>query len=149
MSKKHFCIHLLRMLMGLIPFGLMAQQPDPFHTVESFFEAFHKKDSLELQKYFAKEAQLSFTANSKSGQPTRRTLAVKDFVQRVCRRPEMPVWEERLGKPDIEVHQNLASIWVPFQFYLDGKFSHQGHNFFLLFWNSVHWEILYLSDTRE
>ena len=63
--------------------------------------------------------------------------------------PELTKVIERRGKGYIKVHQNLAIIWVPFQFYLDGKFSHQGHNFFLLFWNSVHWEILYLSDTRE
>lgn len=129
--------------------SLVAQQTAPSATIESFFEAFHQRDSLQLRAHFAADAQMTFTTNNELGQPTRRAMKVTDFINRVCRRDELPVWEERIGKPEIQIHQNLATAWVPFQFFLDGKFSHQGYNFFLLFWKGAHWEILYLSDTRE
>lgn len=147
--KKRLCIHLCLFFIGVPLLNLKAQQTAPFSTIESFFKAFHDRDSLQLQKYFAAEAQISFTTNNELNQPSRRTIKVNDFINRVCHRSDTPVWEERIGKPEIQIHQNLATIWVPFQFYLDGKFSHQGYNFFLLFWKGTHWEILYLSDTRE
>jgi len=149
MCKKLMVLYLPLWIICFSPFILMAQQTEPFQTVEAFFKAFHERDSIQMQKHFAKEAQLIFTTNDKAGLPIRRKLAVKDFVQRVSSREKNPVWEERLGTPIIEIHQNLASVWVPFQFYLNDSFSHQGHNLFILFWQGKQWEILHLSDTRE
>lgn len=59
------------------------------------------------------------------------------------------MWEERLGEPKVVVHQNLATIWVPFEFYLDSRRSHSGYNLFQLFWNGSAWKIINLADTRE
>jgi len=49
---------------------------------------------------------------------------------------------------NIKVHQsgNLASVWTPFAFYLDGKLSHCGVNSFQLIKQQGQWKIRYLID---
>jgi len=49
---------------------------------------------------------------------------------------------------NIKVNQsgNLASAWVPFAFYLDGKLSHCGVNSFQLIKQQEIWKIQYLMD---
>jgi hypothetical protein len=126
-----------------------AQKENPFLSVQSFFEAFHQRDSLQLTHHFDSEAKLLFTSNDHSGQPKQKKLTVHDFIVRVSTRPDYPLWEERIGEPTITQHQNLATVWVPFEFYLDGELSHSGHNLFQFFWNGSKWKIVFLSDTRE
>lgn len=136
-------------LLSFCPHQLQAQQTPPFETITYFFDAFHAKDSVALASFFDSKAQMAFTALAANEKPAKRNLVVQEFVKRVSNRAEFPVWEERLGEPSVTIHQNLATVWVPFQFYLDGVFSHSGHNLFQLFWEGNKWKILYLADTRE
>ena len=50
---------------------------------------------------------------------------------------------------DIKIDGNLASVWTPYEFYLDNNFSHCGVNSFQLFNNNGNWEIIYIVDTRK
>jgi hypothetical protein len=129
-------------------FYVKGQQTPPFETVTSFFEAFHKKDSLALYDFFDDEAKINFTSNTKEGMPVVKRLSIPDFVRRVSNRADSPVWEERIGTPEIHVFKNLASMWIPFEFHLDGQFSHSGFNLFQLFWNGIQWKIMYLADSK-
>lgn len=72
---------------------------------------------------------------------------IKRFIRAVATRKDVPIWEERLGKPIIQQHLNLATVWVPFRFYLDETFSHCGYNVFTLSWDGQQWTILSLIDT--
>mgnify|MGYP002052171639 FL=1 len=137
------------LLMIFSVYSLKAQQSPPFETVTSFFEAFHQKDSITLSSFFDVNARVIFTSNNADGYPQKRSLNVKEFVIRVCEREDTPEWEERLGKPAVIKHQNLATIWVPFKFYLGAEFSHSGYNLFQLFWDGKDWKIILIADTRE
>lgn len=128
--------------------SMMAQQALPFSAVTGFFEAFHKKDSAVLRTFFDPRAQLTFTSSDATGIPCKRHLSVSEFVERICEKPDKPVWEERLGDPVVESHENLATVWIPFSFYIDNTLSHSGHNLFQLFWNGSQWKILTIADTR-
>ncbi len=57
--------------------------------------------------------------------------------------------DERLAKPVIQVDGNLASVWVPYQFFYKGKFSHCGVNSFQLVHTKQGWLIQYIIDTRR
>ena len=119
---------------------------DPMHTVNDFFRAFHQKDSSALQNHFAKNARL-LRSGMKNGQPVVQENDIPRFIRAVATRPNFPQWEERLGKPIVQQHQNLATVWVPFTFYLDQDLSHCGYNSFTLSWNGNQWQILSLIDT--
>lgn len=128
-------------------FLLSAQNhPNPFKTVEFFFDAFHAKDSLALRQAFSKQARL-MRSSDHNGESILKPSNIKRFIQSVSTRPSQPVWRESLGKPIVHQQQHLAMVWVPFQFFLDQNLSHCGINAFTLIWEDKRWKILSLIDT--
>jgi len=43
----------------------------------------------------------------------------------------------------------MANVWMPYEFWFNGNFSHCGVNFFKLFNDNGTWKIIYLIDTRR
>ena len=41
-------------------------------------------------------------------------------------------WRERIWSPQVLIDQGLAQVWAPYDFHLDGKFSHCGIDSFAL-----------------
>ncbi len=121
---------------------------DPFQAIESFFEAFHSKDAQGLQDSFEPTAVMQRAA-MKDGKSVLLPQDISLFIDRVVSRPKSPVWNESLGKPKVQKSSNLATVWVPFKFYLDDTISHCGVNQFTLFWNGNRWKIIHLIDTSE
>lgn len=122
------------------------ERPSPYTAVESFFAAFHAKDSTGMQQLISPKARL-MRSTLNNGQPIVQENDIKRFIRAVATRKDTPVWEERLGKPVVQQHLNLALVWVPFRFYLDDTISHCGYNAFTLSWDGQQWTILSLIDT--
>ena len=139
--------YVIGLFCGLI-FNLYGQEkPSPYGAVTNFFNAFHAKDSIAMQTVFhPKKGRLLRSAN-RNGQPVLIESDLQQFIRSVSTRPNSPKWEERLGNEIIEHHQNLATVWVPYEFYLDDQLSHCGHNLFNLVWDGSSWLILSLIDT--
>ena len=127
--------------------GLFAQErPSPFIAVESFFKAFHEKDSIAMQNSFLEKARL-MRSGTQQGKPMVQISNLEQFIRSVATRKNSPQWKEHLGQPIIQQHLNLATVWVPFRFTLDGELSHCGYNSFTLVWDDMSWKILSLIDT--
>ena len=136
-------------LIGLMLFstGLFAQEHShPMEAVERFFTAFHAKDSLGMQEVMHPKARLLRAAVS-----NKQSVVVENnlekFIRAVATRNASPTWEEQLGEPVVQQDQNLATVWVPFRFYLGGKLAHCGVNAFTLVVEGTSWKILSLMDT--
>ena len=56
--------------------------------------------------------------------------------------------DEKLLSTTISTSGNLANVWTPFAFYIDGKLSHCGANSFQLIETAKGWKIQYLIDNR-
>ena len=52
-------------------------------------------------------------------------------------------------KSAIEIDADLATVWTPYQFYYQEKFSHCGVNTFTLVRQKGEWKINYIIDTRR
>lgn len=115
-------------------------------SVERFFQAFHAKDSLGMQQLMSPKARL-LRSTFKNGQAIVQENDLNRFIRAVATRKDSPKWEERLGQPIVQQHLNLATVWVPFRFYLDNTLSHCGYNAFSLSWDGQIWQILSLIDT--
>lgn len=57
--------------------------------------------------------------------------------------------DEKLLAVDVSISDNLASVWTPYVFYLDGKLSHCGVNSFQLVKFDNDWKIVYLIDNTH
>ena len=140
---------LILILCGILFSSAEAQEPSaPFGAIEDFFKAFHNKEAKVLSTAFSESAVMQ-RAVHQEGKSVLIQQDISNFIKRVASRPDTPVWEEALGAPVVQQSANLATVWVPFRFYLDGKFSHCGVNQFTLFWNGNQWKIIHLIDTSE
>jgi hypothetical protein len=58
-------------------------------------------------------------------------------------------WDERLYDVQWRVDGNIAQVWAPYTFYLDGKVRHCGVDAMELLRDATGWKITQLSDTQR
>jgi len=58
-------------------------------------------------------------------------------------------WDERVYDVEVQVDGNMASVWAPYTFYLNGEISHCGINSIKLLHDADGWKVTQLSDTRH
>ncbi len=123
-------------------------EADVKKVIQQLFDGMRKGDSSLVRGAFYKGAHLQTTATSKEGKPVLRDESIDGFVKAVGT-PHKEVWDERLSGYEIKIDDNLAIAWTPYEFYLDGKFSHRGVNVFQLFKSESGWKIISIADTRR
>ena len=119
------------------------------YTINTFFEGLHKGDTILLKKVIGKDLLLQTTFVNKEGISVLRTTTNSDFLKAVSKKDPTTVWFEKLLSFTMNIEQYLASVWAPYEFYLNDTFSHCGVNSFQLFNNNGNWEIIYIVDTRK
>ena len=119
-------------------------------VIKTFFEGFHKADTLLMKQTMADELIFQTASKNKEGKDILKTDDVKDFIKAIgSGRPVTDKWEERISSYTIKVDGNMANAWTEYEFWLDGTFSHCGVNSFQLFHDNGTWKIIYLIDTRR
>jgi hypothetical protein len=56
-------------------------------------------------------------------------------------------WRERIWSPQVQVDGPMAQVWAPYDFHLDGKFSHCGVDVFTLVQGKDGWQIAAIAYT--
>ena len=118
-------------------------------VIETFFDGLHKGDSIVMKTTLHKEVKIQTTATNKEGEKVLKTDSLKKLLTSVANKNPEHIYLEKLTSIDIKIDGNLASVWTPYEFYLNGKFSHCGANSFQLFNNNGTWQIIYLVDMRR
>jgi hypothetical protein len=119
------------------------------NVIDSFFEGLHYGDSSKIRTTIHKDLKIQTTSSTKDGIKVLRTQKAKDFLIAIANKKPENTYFEKLLSYDIKIDGNLASVWTPYEFYLNEKFSHCGANSFQLFDNNGRWEIIYLVDMRR
>jgi hypothetical protein len=58
-------------------------------------------------------------------------------------------WDERVFDVQVRVDGNMAQVWAPYTFYLDGKIRHCGIDAIELLFDGSAWRVTQLSDTQR
>ncbi len=95
------------------------------------FSAMKSVDSVALKSCFTSNAMLHISQLKPEGNTLREVPAAK-FIQNVMTRKPGDMDERVLSWGPILIDQEIATAWVPYEFYLNGKFSHKGVDVFLL-----------------
>jgi hypothetical protein len=82
----------------------------------------------------------------RDGKPVQMTF--EDFATRVGK-PGTTKMEERIHDPLIKIDNDLAVVWAPFDFYVDGKVSHCGTDLFNMVRQDGEWRIASVADTSR
>lgn len=117
-------------------------------TIHTFFEGLQKGDTILVNQSINSTLKLQTIFKSKEGLNVLKTETKEDFFNSISKKDKDDVWLEKLMSMNIKVDGGLASVWIPYEFYFNSKFSHCGVNSFQLFNNNGTWEIIYLVDTR-
>ena len=80
----------------------------------------------------------------RDGKPAQMTIEA--FADRVSR-PGKTHIEERIHDPLVRIDNDLAMVWAPFEFLVDGKPDHCGTNLFNLVHTDGKWLIAGIADT--
>ena len=132
------------LLISSFSFAQNSSEKEIIKPIETLFNSMKSADSLGVKNAFSGSAIMqTFGKNQEI-----RTDKVEDFAKQVGASKAGDL-DERFTISKILVDGNMASVWVPYQFYYKGNFSHCGVNSFQLAKINNEWKIQYIIDTRR
>jgi hypothetical protein len=117
-------------------------------TINTFFEGMKKHDTTMMRSTLAPTCIFQTIKKSKEGIAYASTENINDFLI-VIGKPSNDIFDERITFDRITFDDFLASVWTPYRFYVNEKFSHYGNNSFQLIKINHVWKIQYVIDTRK
>lgn len=118
-------------------------------TISLFFDGLQNGDTLKIKKTISEDLVLQTTFINKDGKSVLKNENVSKFLNSIASKKKEDSWREKLLSYSIQIDDNMANVWTPYEFYLNGNFSHCGVNSFHMFNNGTQWKIIYLIDTRR
>ena len=116
-------------------------------VVNNLFRAMKNSDGVLLKSVFADSAILQ-TIETKTGKTIVKNEAVAGFIESISKLPAGAA-DEQIIFDVVKIDAALASVWTPYKFFFNGKFSHCGVSSFQLVRLNNEWKIQYLIDTRR
>ena len=92
-------------------------------AVNLLFDGMKTSDPQKLQSAFADSAVLQTIGRIKEGSEVVKNESVKEFAESISKLPKGAA-DERITFETIKIDGPLASVWTPYKFYYNGKFSH-------------------------
>lgn len=148
----------------LLAAPLMAQQSptaappvQPAYTVDSsavmavvhdLFQGMRVRDTARMRSLFHASATMRSSANTRAGMVVTQD-SVGAWIRGVGGAPDTLLLDERIGSPKVRVDGNLATVWVPYEFWFGPVFSHCGADLFSLARTADGWKIVLVADSRR
>jgi hypothetical protein len=132
---------------SLLTASLYAATPEEqavLAPVKAMFDGMSKRDATAIKETFIPGATMVLMRDGTPGQMT-----ADAFADRIGHpsRPSTAKIEERIHDPLIRIDNDLAVVWAPFDFLVDGKVDHCGTDLFNLVRKDGKWLIASVADT--
>jgi hypothetical protein len=130
--------------MGFVTASLQAATPEEqavLAPVQAMFDGMAKRDAAAIKEPWLAGGTLVLM---RDGKPSQMTFEA--FADRVGR-PGTTKIEERIHDPLIRIDNDLAVVWAPFEFLVDGKVDHCGTDLFNVVRKDGKWLIASVADT--
>ena len=123
-------------LMLLFPLFLFGQNPTKDEdqikaVILKTFSAMKSVDTVALKSCFTEKELLHISQVRPEGNVIRE-VPIASFVKNVLTRKPGDMDERVLSWGPILIDHEIATAWVPYEFYLNGKFTHKGVDAFIL-----------------
>ncbi len=142
---KKFAILVVSLLCA---FNARSQDTQVRDVIDRMFQAMYKSDTAALRKCFIPAAQLFTYTHDAKGNPRAKAETLNDFMRGASIISD-GVMEEKLVGWQCFIDDGIASVWTPYAFYFEDKFSHCGTNSFQLIKVQGEWKITSITDTRR
>jgi len=114
-------------------------------TIHQFFESLNKQDTVLYKKTLFLEGQVWSINNTQEP----RSYSMRFFRDDLKTFVPKEVLEEIPVSYDIKIHDGIAMAWVPYEFRINGKFTHCGIDIFTLTKTNEGWKIINASYTKN
>lgn len=111
--------------------------------ITAMFDGMAKRDSAAIKKPTMPGGVMVLM---RDGKPVQMTFEA--FADRVGK-PGKEQIEERIHDPLVKIDNDLAVVWAPFEFLVDGKVNHCGTDLFNLVRTDGKWLIASVADTSR
>ena len=108
-------------------------------VVQRFFDSMRDRDSIAATATLLETGQFISTRAGADGGPTLRAQPFRDYVATVARLPDD--YLERMWNPTVLLRGDVAMVWAPYDFHVNGRFSHCGIDVFSLLRTADGWKI--------
>lgn len=140
-------------MLGLIGNGprLYAQNVDStevMEAIEVFFDGLAAKDSTAMLSVSDPESRVVLTSSKADGSPLMRPIPMQNFAGLIATQMQQKM-VEIYWNPVVKVHDNLATVMLDYNFYIDDELDHCGKDAFQLFRGADGWKIIALADTQR
>jgi hypothetical protein len=115
-------------------------------VVERLFDGMREKDEALLRGVWHQEARLQTAGAAASDAPRLRSTPVEAFVTSVL--SSGAVLDEVTFDKVVRISGDLATVWAPYNLFVDGDFSHCGVDAIQMVRSPGGWLIHQLTDTR-
>lgn len=123
------------------------QEKDVLDVIAVMFEGLAERDTAKMRTTVEPGARLVLTFD-REGQPAYRAVSIDDFLASIGNQAG-PAIEEKYQDPEVRIHDNLATVWVSYTFYVNGEISHCGEDAFQLARGADGWKIIAIADTQR
>jgi hypothetical protein len=123
-----------------------SENEEVLKTVQHFFDALAARDTVFANQVFINDGQLFSIQQDSSGiKYWRRTQT--DFGSRLVKGTSKI--KEVMREPEVLVHNQIAIVWTPYEFYIEDEYSHKGVDAFSLINTDQGWKIVSIIYTIE
>jgi hypothetical protein len=117
-------------------------------AIDTFFAYFHKADTANIRALFHPKATLK-ALKYKENKPEVSEDNLQGLLLALATLPKTTKIEERILGYKVQIDADLATVWTPYQFFVNDKLSHCGANAFTLVKVADKWQIVAIIDTRR
>lgn len=118
-----------------------AEQQAVLAPITQLFDGMAKRDAAAIKKPLLRGGTMVLM---RDGKPSQMTF--EDFADLVGK-PGTTHIQERIHDPLVRIDHDLAVVWAPFEFLVDGKVDHCGTDLFNLVRTDGKWVIASIADT--
>ncbi|WP_276391788.1 nuclear transport factor 2 family protein [Eudoraea chungangensis] len=123
--------------------SIAVEETQIVRVINTFFASLEKKDSLLMKQTILDDAQIWRKNNSAGSAKIDFRFSKEDLPSM----HSMPDVMEIAKDFDVKIHKGIAMAWVPYEFWVEKKFSHCGVDVFTLFKTDDNWKIISLAYT--
>jgi len=126
--------------------GAQEDETQILATVQRFFDSMTAKDTATARQILVMDATY-FSVRQGDDGTTMRGSTNREYVERLATTADD--LQERIWDPQVMVHEGIAMVWAPYEFHVNGKFSHCGVDAFSLVRIDGQWKIAGIIYTVE
>jgi hypothetical protein len=123
-----------------------AERDAVLEVMQAFFDTMAAKDVDGARKILQPQGRFH-AMRMRDGKPDVRAFSNEEYFADL--KASQRAMRERIWNPDVRIHGLIATVWAPYDFWLDGKFSHCGIDAFDLIKTEEGWKIAGGSYTIE